>query len=190
MSSLLQRALERLHWWRHAWIFEWAHKPLCDAYGEDVLRIGKLHLCRGCSALGLGLLFLGPLLLAGIGADARPLAFAASFLPAAILSHPRLHSRWPRVVRDLLRASAGCAVASGIAMAFAGPTGPGLVALALLALTRLVYARQRAPRRLERCTSCPENGAGVCSGYALQAESIRSWEESAWRREARRRGLS
>ena len=48
--------LRRVRWWQHAWTFDWAHKPLCERFGADVVRLGRLHLCRGCLALRAGVL--------------------------------------------------------------------------------------------------------------------------------------
>lgn len=174
-------------WWRHAWFFNWAHKPLCEPYREDVLRLGQLRLCRGCSALWFGALITGPLLLA---LSPRPLwsaIFAALFMTSAALSHPSLHSKWPRAVRDALRVATGCLPTLAVGMLARGHPLVGAGALTLLAGTYLLYRQLRKPRGLHKCESCPESGQGICSGYAVQAQAIRVWEEEASQREMARR---
>ena len=47
-------------WLKHAYTFLWAHKPLCDKFAGDVLKLGPIHLCRSCvcayGGIGFGLL--------------------------------------------------------------------------------------------------------------------------------------
>ena len=176
-------------WWRHAWPFEWAHKPLCEPYREDVLRIGRLHLCRGCSALKAGFFVVSPLMLWLVPTAWLPELFAALFAIVSLFSHPALHSRWTRPVRDLLRCAAGCLVPLAVALGIAGQVALGLGALVALGVIYFVYAHLRKSRRLQRCETCEESSAGVCSGYALQASLIRDWEEQAAQREMARRGF-
>jgi len=174
-------------WWRHTWFFNWAHKPLCEPYREDVLRLGPLRICRGCSALWFGALVVGPITLSLAPLALWSAIFAALFVTSAALSHPALHSRWPRVMRDGLRVATGCLPTLALGMLANGHSLFCIGALLLLASTYLIYRRLRAPRGLHKCATCPESGQGVCSGYALQAQAIRTWEEEASQREMARR---
>ena len=40
---------------RWSYPFRWAHKPLCDRYRHDVLRLGHVHVCRSCVLADVGL---------------------------------------------------------------------------------------------------------------------------------------
>ncbi|HET8714991.1 MAG TPA: hypothetical protein VFM16_04150, partial [Holophagaceae bacterium] len=51
----LRRRLDRLARRAHAF-HRFAHHPLCAEYAGERLRVGKVHLCRGCTLLGAGLL--------------------------------------------------------------------------------------------------------------------------------------
>ena len=44
--SVATKAYMKWLWLRHSWTFNWAHKPLCERYARDVLRIGRFHVCR------------------------------------------------------------------------------------------------------------------------------------------------
>ena len=182
------RALaHKLLWWRHSWFFNWAHKPLCLPYREDVLLLGRLRLCRGCTALWSGVLIAGPLLVTVVKSNALAMTFGALFAGVVVLSHPRRHSRWPRPLRDVLRIGAGSLPGLALGMSWTGDRWPGIAALALLASVYVGYAKLRAPDRLHKCASCPELGAGICSGYSVQAEAVRAWEDRASELESARR---
>ncbi len=190
----MRRIEQKLLWWRHTWFFHWAHKPLCAAHAQDVLRVGRLHLCRSCSVLWAGLA-LSAVLLCRVAPPlpALLLGFTLTFHVAAIGSHPALHPRWPRRVRDALRATGGVALGHALALLFLGHLYFALGAGLLLAVTYSVYVRLRRGelRAAEEgpsgqgqgrppgpCVTCSEAGAGVCSGYTRQAQAIRAWEQS------------
>lgn len=174
----MNRLVPKWLWLKHAWFFNWAHKPLCEPYHEDVLRIGKLRLCRGCTMIKVGLAVALPLLL--ILQPTLPVlvaGFILGFAIAAALSHPALHSRWPRWGKDALRFLAGACAAHVLALFLLGHLAMGTLAASACVGAYWLYARLRLPRRLERCESCAELGEGICSGYARQAEAIRAWDE-------------
>lgn len=184
----MHRLRERWNWLGHSWWFQWAHKPLCDAYREDVLRLGRLRLCRGCSALWFGVLAGGAWVSAApLESGTTTTLFVALYLVCAALSHPTMHSRWPRFVRDGLRAASGLLLPLAFGVAIRGELLLGSVLTAVLVATYFGYAKLRSPRRLAKCSDCPELGLGICSGYAVQGTAIRAWEEAASRREHLRR---
>jgi len=114
------------------------------------------------------------------------IAFAA-LAPLTIgLSHPAVYGRWGRRLRDLLRMASGSLPACALGLLLAGESVLAGLVVILLAGAYFAFARARKSRRLARCESCPELGDGVCSGYALQAEAVRAWEQAAAERVARR----
>jgi len=181
----------------HEWPFRFAHHPLCERFGSDVLRIGRLHVCRSCTALWSGFVAGGlATALAPAPLPAVPLAVAgaAALVPIALASPPRVHGRLPRPVRDLARCASGVLASLALVLALRGALLPGcLLALGLTGVfLALSGSRQRGRGR--RCDGCPEldtgfapesgtgsgpgSGKGVCSGYALAAEQLRAWEEA------------
>ena len=54
--SVTARLYLKILWLRKTASFYWAHKPLCAAYKDDVLRIGGIRLCRSCFLAYSGML--------------------------------------------------------------------------------------------------------------------------------------
>ena len=170
--------LRRLRWWQHAWSFEWAHHPLCERFERDVLKPGKLHLCRSCTALWLGVLVgIVAVLAAGLGSIAHGWLLALVGPAVAVASWPRIHHHLPRAGKDLARFATGLLPPAAIALALGSPLVGGAV-IALGVSAYFGFARLRSRERSRRCDGCPEALAGgICSGYAVQANAVRAWEE-------------
>lgn len=179
--SLSDRIALRLLWLRHAWKFNWAHKPLCDRFHGEVLRIGSLHVCRSCTFLYAGMIaaviagILQPQVIA-----TRPYLFTGVLAAVMLLSAPPLYKKWPRPVRDLLRFGAGTLIPAGFIVLFSGNAILGGAGLLLLWIHWRVYLRHRRERRARVCDGCPDLAAStVCPGFRLQAEGARAYERAA-----------
>ncbi|HTR56256.1 MAG TPA: hypothetical protein VMJ10_36535 [Kofleriaceae bacterium] len=131
----------------------YAHHPLCGRYANEVIRIGKLRLCRGCSYAVLGGLAGGIL---GVAVGSAGLA-AAALVASTTLLALSLRLRPPKIVTRLLPA-AGAAFAL-----ISGTLSIRLAAIAVVVALRVLYGR-RGPDR-SPCTSCPERHLAPCSGY-------------------------
>jgi hypothetical protein len=160
---------------RHGWPVRWAHHPLCARHAHETWKLGRLYLCKGCLALGLGLVATTVAVLTAGGAwCAWGLAVIG---PVAVaLSWPPFYQRLPRALRDLLRVAVGATIAlaawvTGTWPALAWPLLPALL------LLWLIFRRSRQRVIARRCDGCPElHAPGVCSGYALQAACARALE--------------
>jgi len=187
--GLLQRCRSWLAWKRlwlsHVYPFYWAHKPLCQRFRRDVLRLGRVHVCRSCTmvyagaALGAVLcgVFRQPLW------DVAPALWAAMAGITLVFSFPLWYKRWPRPMRDLLRAMLGGTIALCGYLLLSGAWLPGLVGTAVLAASWQAYRGVRERFRRQACAGCPELRDGeICPGFALQAERIRQYEQQATER--------
>ena len=177
ITSLRMKGL----WLKHAFKFHWAHKPLCDRFAIDVLKIGPVHLCRSCvSAYGgiaSGVLLA---LLAPLPDGALPTLFLAVLAGVLTLSAPPLYKRLPRVVRDLLRFTSGALIPLSLYICIRSSVWVGAIGLAALFAFWLVYFRVRKERQLKACDGCAELGEkSICSGFAMQAAQVRKYEEEA-----------
>lgn len=160
---------------RHDWPVRWAHHPLCARHAGETWRIGRLHLCRGCTALAVGVLG-GATTVLATGGDWSLWALLGLAPPIVLLSWPPRYRRLPRASRDLLRVGAGLLAALALWATWRFPT-LAWPALPLLLLHWRWFARVRARLQARACDGCPELGAGgVCSGYALQAACVRALE--------------
>lgn len=166
----LARRIDRLAGRAHRW-HRYAHHPLCDAYANELISVGRrARVCRGCAMVAGGSvagLSIG--LVAGSGANwhAAAALMAASWMAlagalAARHYRLRLSKIVTRLAPPLLAASAvGQALRMGLAAtalvggaAFAGAAG------------FVLHYRRRGPDRTA-CSVCPERLlAAPCSGFA------------------------
>ena len=169
-------------WLLHAYPFHWAHKPLCERFQQDVLRIGGVHLCRSCvlAYLGLGLAAAGSFFAHAWLQPRVSGLFIGWGAVTVLLSLPLWYKRWPRWFRDLLRFSMGAVLALWGYLLITGHWAVGCGGGLALAAFWVFYRALRKKRKLHACDGCPEFGQPkVCSGYTLQAERMRNFEEQA-----------
>ena len=173
------RRIDRLA--RRAHCFHrYAHHPLCQAYGSEVLRVGRMRICRGCAlaatgavvgvGLGLSIPVLPPMALA-------LLALAGLAWVAAVFAAPWTRRLGKAVTRLLPSLGAAFLVIQGLC--FRNVWGWGLaVAVCLGAgLAGRVY-RRRGPWRAP-CRACPEKALRPCSGFRLQFRRERAFARLA-----------
>jgi hypothetical protein len=174
----LGKKLDRLSRRAHRF-HRFAHHPLCAAYAEELVPLGrKTRVCRGC-ALALGGAALGGLLglsgadgaeisVSGLGLLALVVALLAAFGLLAWL-FARVHPAGSRPGKLVTRGLPlfGLCFAGTTGLRLGGLAGLGLLALCVAA-AGLAYAwyRRRGPNR-SPCAVCPERSAlAVCSGFA------------------------
>lgn len=177
----LTRRIDRLAGRVHRF-HRYAHHPLCEAYAGEVLRLGRVRLCKGCTyavlgaCLGLLLGALVPVLpIWGLGVLASvALAWgcavtmvgrvrrlgkgATRLLPTFLAVFLMVQGLWLRSVDGLLLAT-GCGVA--------------------LLITTRIY-RRRGPWR-EHCEDCPHKDARPCPGFRPQFHRERAFGRLAAR---------
>lgn len=168
---------ERRVWWSWTWWFQFAHGPLCRRFRSDTLRLGRLHLCRSCTILYAGFALALLLVLAFCGDGLWPLLAVGSLLvPLVVLSEPRRYSRFPRLLKDVLRLAAGVFLGLLLGLLVTPWWWVTLAAIGPLLVLHRVFARFRRRVKTHDCDGCPELGCpGVCSGYAQQAQAIRGY---------------
>jgi len=169
-------------WLRHTWTFNWAHKPLCDRFQEDVVRIGRACVCRSCLLLYTGIIAGIVLLLVVERPLPRPVVFAGVMLTAltVVLSAPLWYKKWPRRVRDVLRFSSGAAISFCLGLPFTGHVATGMIGVVLLVAFWMVCFRLRGSRKRQACDGCEQlRSRQICAGFAYQAQHIRRYEQAA-----------
>lgn len=180
MKTVLQNLHLKLLWLKWSWPFRWAHKPLCERFHQDVLKLGRLHVCRSCVCIYSGMLA-AVVLVAVMGTTGLSLwPAAAGFAGVIGLSWPLWYRHWSRSLRDVLRFSAGffCVLTFLLTTAIHIAAGIGLAGL--IGSCWWLYFRVRGGVMSTACAGCPELECnGVCSGYELQATLSRGYEEAA-----------
>ena len=146
----LSRRAHRFH--------RFAHHPLCDRYAGEVIRIGRVRLCRGCAFTALGSAMGGAIALVTHTGALLAAAAALALLVPSLASR----SRFPKLLSRFAPSSL-----FGFALLASLLAGDFLVAAAILAVViglRVAYGRRGGDR--SPCATCPERDASPCSGFA------------------------
>jgi hypothetical protein len=188
----LARELDRLSRRAHRF-HRYAHHPLCAAYTQELVRLGRRgRVCRGCALLLAGgatgalCAWLVPLRAGSAPtacAAALVLSLAGAALAGADFGRPGLPPQ-PRASKWLTRALPGFALllACGVGVRACGLFGSALL-LAHAAAAALAYVlyRRRGPNRAP-CAVCPERASPApCSGYARIVQRERAFARAARR---------
>jgi hypothetical protein len=171
----MARTLDRLARRAHAF-HRFAHHPLCERYAGELIRLGRRErLCRGCVALGLGLLS-GLTLAVVIAPDARFVLAALAL--GVVLGAASLRWRLPKTFGRFVPAAA---LALGLGSAITNfRSYAWLVAACAGGLAFLAY-RRRGPSRTP-CSTCPERlKPAPCSGFARIVRRERAFQRVAQR---------
>lgn len=180
--SFVNKIYLKILWLKKTYSFIWAHKPLCEKFNEDVIKIKKIHLCRSCFFTYSGLLTTGfaILFLPSIYLEFYNYALLVLVAFTLPLSYPTLYKRLPRKCRDILRFMIGCIIPLTV---YALIKGDILLTLGIFLISGIfwkIYFKQRLKRKLNICNACDHyTDHQVCPGFEQQAKLIRAYEEDA-----------
>lgn len=180
--SIAGRLYLKLLWLKKTYSFYWAHKPLCKAYREDVIRINNIYLCRSClfAYCGMILSFASLFIVPGFYAEYGAILLVALLLVALPLSYPTLYKRLPRRLRDACRFACGFVAVQIFHELLNGHVIPALMAILLSWTLWKVYLGQRSTRKIQLCATCNEYSTDkACPGYRTQMSLLREYEEEA-----------
>jgi len=177
----LARRIDRLAGRVHCF-HRYAHHPLCKAYAGEVVRLGRIRLCKGCTYAVLGAclgLLLGALVPALPKWILGVLASVALAWGCAVPMVGRVRRLGKGATRLLPTFLAIFLLAQGLRLRSVG----GLLlamgcGVALLIITRIY--RRRGPWR-GPCEDCPDKDGRPCPGFRPQF-----YRERAFRRLAAR----
>jgi len=181
IPNVTARRIDRLAWRAHIF-HRYAHHPLCEAYAGEVLRIGRMRVCKGCTLVGLGgclgflLGWLLPVLPLTLLITVSILGIGWIYV---IFSSPwsrRLGKGVTRLLPALMVAGLGIQ-----GLRAASVLGLCMLLGACLALPIAILAyRRRGPWRWP-CESCPERELRPCSGFDPQYRRERAFQRLAGR---------
>jgi hypothetical protein len=163
VTAAAARRLDRLSVRAHRF-HRFAHHPLCERYAGEVVRFGRVRLCRGCTfAIAGGVI--GACTGLAIGGSVVTGIAACALAIATLLATLYRRARVAKLVTRLAPAALfSLAITCGVlATSLAGATVAALAAAAVVGL-RVLYGRRGADR--SPCTSCPERELSPCSGFA------------------------
>lgn len=169
IAPALARRIDRLSRQAHR-PHRYAHHPLCGAYAGEIVRVGKMKLCRGCTATAAGLaagVVTGAALssIATTGSPSSSGTAAFAFLSLLLISFAAL-AEWRR---KFLKRFLPAAVFSGVLLyAALHPALPLLVAASVTVIAAVSWSasyRRRGPDR-SACRACPHRNEVCCPGFA------------------------
>ena len=169
-------------WYRSCYTFLWAHHPLCETFRADILRLGKVHLCRSCCCVYLGIAAAAALGVAYFSffREHSLAILAAVLLPTLLFSFPKLYKNLPRFFRDLCRFGMGAMLPISVGLLATGDWPFAFVVGAVLFVFWRYYFRLRQERRAAICETCHEYGRQIhCSGTVYQAACLSAYQEAA-----------
>jgi hypothetical protein len=178
LSRTAARKLDRLSLRAHRF-HRFAHHPLCGRYAGEVVRFGRVRLCRGCTfAIAGGVLGASAGLALG-GSIAISLAASAA-ATLVLLATLYRRGRLTKLVTRLAPAGLfALAITCGVlAASFAGAAVAAFAAAMVVGL-RVLYGRRGADR--SPCVSCPERELAPCSGFAPIVMRERAFQRIAAR---------
>jgi hypothetical protein len=165
----------------------WAHHPLCGAYADEIVRVGKLRVCRGCAYAAIGGAAGGSIALvapAGMMIAAVVGAGALAILAASIAWRRVRGVRPTKIVTRFAPAAAlAFAITRGVLV---GGVAIAIAACASAAALALLAAYKRRGNDRAPCATCPERAMSPCSGFrpivmrerAFQRVSLRLLREA------------
>ncbi|OAD20391.1 membrane protein [Candidatus Thiomargarita nelsonii] len=167
-------------WIIHTYPFYWAHKPLCERFQSDVIRIGTMFVCRSCFMFYAGMIVsvlfcsLFPQQTMGV---ILFFVFSSILLP---FSFPPWYKKLPRWARDTLRLIMGMTIVLCVYLIFFGHFLLGVFSAALLIIFWKVYLIFRQQQKRHDCDGCLEfHNNEICTGFSFQAQRIRKYEKQA-----------
>ncbi len=164
------------------WPFRFAHHPLCPRFSGHVFKIGRLHLCQGCTFVYSGLL------LGGLVFSLVPISLpfwlwltiaACLILPTFLVHFLSLPRFFTRLARFLLGLYFGWMI--GGVVQYSSWLYRGLfisIGFASYLTFRIIYRRSK--RKKDECFECSElDQPDVCTGYEAQLAAEREYSRIA-----------
>lgn len=159
-----------------------AHKPLCEKYKNEVIKLKKVYFCRSCFFIYLGLF-------TGLFFQFKPVLYVVSLSLIGLFSTEVFYKLLNRKVRDLVRFLSGFLILNTLYFMMKLNI-IGLYGTSIIFLVRHFYYEKRINRKLKECNGCVEVGRGeVCSGFIKQLPSMRKYENELTKLAYEKRGV-
>ena len=180
--SLATKTYLKWLWLEKSYHFRWAHKPLCNHFKKDIILLGNMYLCRSCVFTYFGI-FVGTgfTIFSKISSYNISIFLVALLLIILPLSHPVIYKKTPRLLKDMLRLNLGIMISFSILLLlyYQKITLP-LVIIGISIPFCKAYYQKRSTRKIKFCEECSEyQTESICSGYYMQANLIREYEDKA-----------
>lgn len=171
--------LERYLWFKNFYHIIFAHKPLCDRFRSNIIRLKGIYICRGCLFLWFGL-FAFSVLNYFCMKDLMIRSFEiVLFAIAAYYSHPLIYIKIKRWQQDCIRAFLGGIISYVMLLLYESDYILAAIIIVCMIVLRLHYALLRKVLQDSSCNDCFEfNRDKICSGFVKKAEAMKNYEKA------------
>jgi hypothetical protein len=163
----LARRIDRLARRAHGF-HRFAHHPLCDEYGGELVQLRRTRICRGCALFAAGLLA-GVVVMVVV----RPVPVVAVVVAVAGAIVAAASLKW-RTSKLLTR----FAPAAGFGFAI-GHVWTAIPIVSIMGLLAIAYRRRGSHR--SPCAACPERTLAPCRGMAEIVRAERAFQRLSGR---------
>ena len=184
MTRILQTRLSKILiykylFYKYYYKFIFLHKPLCERYKSNTIKLFGLYICRSCLLLYTGF-FIGLIsVLSKIKTVTYDKFFFIGMLGAfltILVSYPPLYAKFSRISKDFIRFYDGLFLGIIISISFKISINTGVACIALFYIIKQFYNKKRSGARI--CAGCPELEKNTtCSGYKEQKQALLNLDE-------------
>ena len=159
--------------------FIFLHKPLCEKYKSNTLKIFGLYVCRSCLLLYTGFfisLIYTILTIKTVHIDKYFYLGLLGCILTFAVSYPPIYARYRRITKDFIRFYDGIFLAAFFVICFKFNIYIGIASIVAFLVMRYFYNKKRPCARI--CKDCPNLIEGqTCEGYIQQKEALLKVEE-------------
>ena len=179
LTKLNKALLYKFLFYKHFYKYIFLHKPLCEKYKDNTLKIFGLYVCRSCLLLYTGFLISIILCITSIKSihfDKYFYLGLAGLILTFIVSYPTIYSKFRRLTKDFIRFYDGIFLAAFFVVSFKFNLYAGFGSILVFILLRTIYNKKRSGDRI--CKGCEKLVVGkTCEGYIQQKQALLDLEE-------------
>lgn len=179
LTKLNKSLIYRIIFYKHFYKFIFLHKPLCEKYRQNTLKVFNLYICKSCLLLYTGFFITIATIIQSqnyFALKKNSIIIASLGMFTFIISYPTFYKRFRRIIRDIIRFFDGIFLAIYFVFCFKIHIIIGLFSIIFFANIRNYYNRKRSGERI--CKDCFELMKGkTCIGYIQQKEALLKIEE-------------
>lgn len=177
-TKLSKNILYKFLFLKHFYKFIFLHKPLCERYKDNTLKIFGLYVCRSCLLLYTGFflsLIFCILSVKSVHLNKYFYLWFSGLLLTTAMSYPPVYYKFSRLSKDFIRLYDGIFLASAFVLCFKIHWELGFLSIFAFIFVKNLY---NLKRKGDACTECPRLSEGTtCEGYILQKEALLKIDE-------------
>lgn len=179
LTKLSKNILYKILFIKYFYKFIFLHKPLCERYKDNTLKIFGIYFCRSCLILYTGFilsLIFCILTIKTVKIDNYFYLGLTGLILTFGMSYPPVYSKLKRISKDFIRLYDGIFLAALFVVCFKIHWELGFLALFAFVFIRNLYNIKRNGNKV--CKDCPDlTNDRTCTGYIQQKEALLKLDE-------------